>query len=166
MTEEQRELLRFGSILHDVGKIGVELRFETEQQADPEQVFYRMHPLIGRSILLPIGFLETVLPVVVHHHERWDGSGFPEGLAGEDIPYEARIVAICDAYDRLVDPRSPNEHPLSPKEAVERIVDEASSRFDPSLVAAFRRVMRANHYASPSDMEQKQAILEPPCAEP
>lgn len=165
MTEEQRELLRFGSILHDVGKIGVEFEPETHQQSDPEQVFYQMHPLIGQTILAPVGFLEPILSVVVAHHEGWDGTGFPEGLSGEDIPYEARIVAICDAYDRLINPRTPDERSLSPKEAVERITDQAAGKFDPTLVAAFRRVMRANHYASLADSEHKEPLGQPSAEE-
>lgn len=161
MTEEQRELLRFGSILHDVGKIGVEMQPGIHVEADPDQVFYQMHPLIGRTILSAVGFLSPVLPVVVHHHESWDGSGFPQGLTGADIPYEARIVSICDAYDRLVNPRTSGESSLSPKEAAARIVDEASSKFDPTLAAAFRRVMRANHYASDEESEPKEPLPEP-----
>jgi len=161
MTEEQRELLRFGSILHDVGKIGLELQPEFEQEFEPEQTFYQMHPLIGQTILAPIGFLEAIVPVVTHHHEEWDGKGFPEGLAGEDIPYEARIVAICDAYDRLMNPLAADQPFLSSKEAAERIVDEAGSKFDPTLVAAFRRVLRANHYEASAEREQHEPLGQP-----
>ncbi len=160
MTEEQRELLRFGSILHDVGKIGVEYDPTNQSASDPEQVFYQMHPLIGKTILAPIGFLEPILSVVIAHHERWGGKGFPEGLSEEDIPYEARIVAICDAYDRLMNPLA-NQSGLSPKEAVERIIDEAGSKFDPTLVAAFRRVIKANHSDVSTDPQPREPLGEP-----
>jgi len=143
MSDEQRELLRFGSILHDVGKIGLERTdIATDSASDQSaQIFYRMHPLIGQSILQPVTFLTSVLAVITHHHEHWDGSGFPEGLEGDDIPYEARIVAIADAYDRLIHPRDPAvNHSLSPREAFQEIVAGAGTKFDPKLVAAFRRV--------------------------
>jgi len=143
MPDEQRELLQFGSILHDVGKIGLEdTDTATDSQPDQSaQVFYRMHPLIGQSILQPVTFLAPVLSVITHHHERWDGSGFPEGLQGDDIPYEARIVAIADAYDRLINPHDPVvNHSLSPHAALQEIVAGAGTKFDPKLVAAFRRV--------------------------
>ena len=166
MTEDQRELLRFGSILHDVGKIGLEAQYEATPEFDSEegQAFYRMHPLIGRTILAPITFLEPMLSVVLCHHEHWDGNGFPEGLSGDDIPYQARLLSICDTYDRLRNPRTADQSPLAPKEAVEQVVDEAGSRFDPTLVAAFRRVMKANHYGPSGDVDfkPKQPLPEPP----
>jgi putative nucleotidyltransferase with HDIG domain len=140
---EQRELLRFGTILHDVGKIGVaEQSLEARDPQDAEAIFYQMHPLIGQSILKPITFLESVIPVVLYHHERWDGQGFPEGRAGKDIPEMARIVAIADVYDRLRH-RSNGDRRLSltGREALEQITTEAGSRFDPELVRVFRRVL-------------------------
>ncbi len=165
MTEDQRELLCFGSILHDVGKIGLEAQYEATPEFDSEegQAFYRMHPLIGRTILAPITFLEPILPVVLCHHEHWDASGFPEGLSDDDIPYQARLLSICDAYDRLRNPRTPDQSPLTPKEGVEQVVDEAGSRFDPTLVAAFRRVMKANHYgpSGDADSEHQEPLPEP-----
>jgi putative nucleotidyltransferase with HDIG domain len=142
MSPDDRETLRFGCILHDIGKIGVEeSAMEAREPGDRELVFYRMHPLIGRSILQPIGFLSDALPVVVHHHENWDGSGFPEGLAGESIPYQARLCAIVDAYERLRNTPSAGQQVLSLAEAVEEITSGAGTRFDPRIVAAFRKVM-------------------------
>jgi len=142
MEAEERELLRFGCILHDVGKIGVEeAALEAREPEDQEQIFYRMHPLIGRSILQPISFLASVLPVIVHHHEQWDGTGFPEGLAGENIPYHARLCAIVDAYDRLRNPQRLGQAPLSMPEALREITAAAGTRFDPKLVAHFRKFM-------------------------
>ncbi len=144
MSEEQRELLQFGSILHDVGKIGLENTDTATSNGSDQaaEVFYRMHPLIGQSILQPVTFLAPVLSVITHHHECWDGTGFPEGLAGDDIPYEARIVAIADAYDRLIHPRDPlSNQSISPREALEEILASAGTRFDPKLVAAFNRAI-------------------------
>jgi putative nucleotidyltransferase with HDIG domain len=144
MSVDERETLRFGCILHDIGKIGVEeSAMEARDPGDPEQVFYRMHPLVGRSILQPVGFLADALPTVVHHHERWDGHGFPEGLAGEKIPLHARICALCDAYERLRNPQRLGQTALSVADAVEEITAGAGTVFDPRLVATFRKLMES-----------------------
>jgi putative nucleotidyltransferase with HDIG domain len=145
MSGEQREMLRFGSILHDVGKIGVaEQSMEARDERDAERMFYEMHPIIGRSILQPVGFLEPIIPVVLYHHERWDGKGFPEGRAGRQIPETARMVALADVFDRLryVDGRGVPG--LSVREALEQITAEAGSRFDPDLVRVFRKTVLAH----------------------
>jgi putative nucleotidyltransferase with HDIG domain len=152
MGEEDVEYLRFGCILHDIGKIGVaETAMDAREQEGEGALFYRMHPLIGRSILAPIGFLDAILPVVVSHHEWWNGGGFPEGLAGNDIPRLARIVAICDRYERLVNPGLGSRRVgLSPREAVETILGEAGTRFEPEIVAAFHRAMSASGETKPA----------------
>ncbi len=142
LSADERETLRFGCILHDIGKIGVEeSALDARDEGDREQVFYRMHPLIGRSILQPVGFLSEALPTVAHHHERWNGTGFPEGCAGEDIPPHARICAVVDAYERLRNPQRPGDAALSVGEAVEEITAGAGTIFDPRVVATFRKLM-------------------------
>ena len=139
---QQRETLRFGCILHDIGKIGIEERMiDARDTDDAAHIFYRMHPLIGRSILRPVTFAQEFTPIVVHHHERWDGSGFPEGLEGEDIPLVARLVAVVDSYERAVNPTE-SPMPISPEEALRGIVRGAGTAYDPEMVAAFERVMR------------------------
>ena len=166
MPAEQRELLRFGTILHDVGKIGVaEQSLEARDPRDAEAIFYQMHPLIGQSILKPISFLEPVLPVVLYHHERWDGTGFPEGLTGKEIPEIARIVAIADVYDRLRHTPNGDSSPgLSSREALEQVTSEAGSRFDPELVRVFRRVLLARASAAEELTEPTQPP-DPPTSE-
>lgn len=145
MNAEERETLRFGCILHDIGKIGIEEdALEARDPRNREQVFYRMHPLIGRSILQPIGFLHDALPTVVHHHENWDGSGFPEGLAGEAIPYHARLCAIVDAYERLRNPQAFDTTARSMNEALKEIMSRANTQFDPKLVVQFNKMMTAS----------------------
>ncbi len=159
MDEDRRELLRFGAILHDIGKIGVsENGLSARSDKDTEHIFYRMHSLIGRAILAPVQFLEPILSGVVHHHENWDGSGFPEGLTEKDIPLDARIIAICDTYDRLMNPENSQELRLTPQEALDQVVSNASSRFDPDLVVAFRRTrLRAAEKSSPEETEDQPA---------
>ena len=142
VSADDMEMLRFGATLHDIGKIGVAEGFLDSREGPEEtQVFYRMHPLIGRSILQPITFLAAAVPIVVSHHENWDGSGFPQGRKGEDIPLLARILAVVDRYERLINPES-GEGGMSPREALDTVVSQAGTRFDPRIVLAFRDVVR------------------------
>ncbi len=142
LSEHERETLRFGCILHDIGKIGIEERMlDARDSDDAEHVFYRMHPLIGRSILKPVSFAKDFLPIVVHHHERWDGRGFPEGLEGEEIPCLARLVAVVDAYERAVNPTE-SPMPIGPEEALRSILRGSGTAYDPDIVAVFARMMR------------------------
>ena len=143
LGEDELDQIQFGCILHDIGKIGLdETVIDARDKGDTGLMFYRMHPLIGRTILQPVTFLQPSLDVVVHHHENWDGSGFPEGLKGETIPLSARLVAICDGYDRLLHP-STFDSSLTAKDALQTTLDGAGSKYDPRIVAAFRRMMLA-----------------------
>jgi putative nucleotidyltransferase with HDIG domain len=140
LSAEEIELVQFGAMLHDIGKIGL----EGESGGIPgsaRDVFFRMHPLIGASILQPVTFLQPVLSIVSGHHERWDGSGFPEGLEGKNIPFHARLAALANEYDRLLYPLLPGDEPMDPDGAIEEITAGANKAFDPEVVAAFRRLM-------------------------
>lgn len=140
LSPEEIELVQFGAMLHDIGKIGL----EGEVGGVPgsaRDVFFRMHPLIGASILQPVTFLQPVLSIVSGHHEMWNGSGFPNGLAGKDIPFLARLAALANEYDRLLYPLGPTDEPLEVDAALEEITAGANKIFDPEVVAAFRRVM-------------------------
>lgn len=128
------ESLRIGATLHDIGKIGITggvLRKAGPLDGD-EVLHIRQHPSIGVQILSP--FLEdrTALGVVRHHHERWDGAGYPDGLAGEEIPLGARIVAIADTFDAMTTAR-PYRGARTPEQAVAEIQQEAGRQFDPTL---------------------------------
>jgi len=140
-SEDEKEYLRFSTVLHDIGKIGVESpSLDAFGPADVDlRLFYEMHPLIGRSILAPVEFLKPICDVVLYHHEHWDGTGFPEGIAGEQIPYQARLVAIVDAYDRLVNGIN-GAGGIHPVDAFAQIKLQAGSRFDPQLVEAFMQL--------------------------
>jgi len=143
VNSDELEMLRFGATLHDIGKIGVAEGFLDSREGPEEtQVFYRMHPLIGRSILQPISFLAPAVPIVVSHHERWDGTGFPEGRKGEEIPVLARVLAIVDRYERLINPEG-GDGGMSSAEALNTVVSEAGTRFDPRIVLAFRELARS-----------------------
>lgn len=128
------ESLRIGAQLHDIGKIGVTggiLRKEGPLNGE-EYLHVQRHPSIGVQILSPLLEDRTVLAVVRHHHERWDGAGYPDGLAGEDIPLPARIVAVADTFDAMTTAR-PYRAALSPRQAIAEIQNEAGRQFDPGI---------------------------------
>jgi putative nucleotidyltransferase with HDIG domain len=136
-----RDLER-GALLHDIGKIGVRdaILWKPGKLTEDEWVEMRRHPEIGYQMLRDIEFLQAALPVVRHHHERWDGTGYPARLEGEDIPLWARMFAIIDAYDALTSDR-PYRSASSHEEAMERIWADAGKHFDPALVQAFDHLM-------------------------
>jgi len=130
---DELELLSFGAILHDIGKIGMgDVREETS--AEEQRIVMEMHPLIGRGILQPVTFLRPVLPMLVYHHERLDGSGYPEGLKGEEIPLSARMLAVADVYDILTSEMTNSGLSLSHEEAIGYLRDKAGTLFDPTAV--------------------------------
>ena len=128
---------RFGCLLHDVGKIGVPERILTKPGplSEDEWAVMRRHPDTGAQVITPLGLSETVLDVVRYHHERWDGGGYPFGIAGEEIPLVARIFSVCDALEAMVATR-PYRAPLLPCEALERVRLGAGSQFDTDVVTA------------------------------
>lgn len=136
------EQLGFGFTLHDVGKIGVpeDILLKPSALTREEWDVMRTHPLIGMHIIRPVGFGDVAEGVVLHHHERWDGHGYPEGLSGEDIPLGARLFAVADAFDAMTSDR-PYRAALPKDEAVHEIIDESGEQFDPSAVETFLTVV-------------------------
>ena len=130
--------LVFGAILHDIGKIGVSDAILTKPgPLTPEEwAEMRQHPLIGERICEPLAAAAQFAPIVRHHHERWDGNGYPDGLRGEAIPLGARIVGLVDAYDVIVSDR-PYRAARNPADAITEIHGEAGRQFDPALVKLF-----------------------------
>ena len=136
----ERETLRYAAILHDIGKIGVDdaiLRKPGHLTPEEEDIIYS-HPVIGTLIIDGIAFLKEARPLIRHHHERWDGQGYPDGLAGEDIPLGARILNIADAYDVMVSGR-PYREPIGVVDAVAELRTGTGTQFDPVLVDVFIR---------------------------
>ncbi len=127
----------FGCLLHDVGKIGVPERILSKRGplTHSEWRVMRRHPEAGDRLTRPLGLAATVHDIVLHHHERWDGAGYPDRLAGEAIPLAARIVSVCDALEAMTAVR-PYRPPFSPDEALERIRAQAGRQFDPMVVDA------------------------------
>jgi putative nucleotidyltransferase with HDIG domain len=131
-----------GALLHDIGKLGVPetILLKPGPLTNDEFDQIKQHPTIGAAILDPVEFPWPVLPVVKHHHERWDGKGYPSGLKGEEIPLTARIMAIADTYDALTSVRS-YRGAMSHAKAVEVIRNGAGGQFDPTLVEVFLRII-------------------------
>jgi diguanylate cyclase (GGDEF)-like protein/putative nucleotidyltransferase with HDIG domain len=141
LSEERTALVETAALLHDIGKLAVDDRVLSTPhlltQAERERI--QDHPVFGERILRSAG-VDEILPWVRHHHERWDGSGYPDGLQAEKIPIEARIIAIADAYEVMTSGR-PYQPALSHHAALRHIELEAGSHFDPSLASAFVRIM-------------------------
>jgi putative two-component system response regulator len=141
--DARMEALEFGAILHDIGKIAVResvLR-KPGRLSDEEWDEMRRHPLVGAHMIEGIPFLAPAVPIIRHHHERWDGSGYPYGLKGDQIPEASRLLAIADALDAITSNR-PYRAAESPAKAYEIILDQAGSQFDPAMVAAFQACWR------------------------
>jgi HD-GYP domain-containing protein (c-di-GMP phosphodiesterase class II) len=129
---EERRAIKLGSILHDVGKIGVSdsILLKDGPLSDDEWRAMKAHPEIGEKMLSGIDFLGPALPIVRHHHERWDGAGYPDGLGGDDIPIGARIVSVCDAFDAMTSDR-PYRSARPVEVACEEVLKCAGTQFDP-----------------------------------
>ncbi len=130
--------VEFGFLLHDIGKLSVPdaLLFKPGPLTEEERALVRRHPEVGAEILHHIEFLDEAKTVVRHHHERWDGEGYPDGLAGEAIPLQARVFAVADTLDALTSAR-PYRLASSFADARQLIADEAGTQFDPAVVAAY-----------------------------
>jgi HD-GYP domain-containing protein (c-di-GMP phosphodiesterase class II) len=142
LPEERMLDIERGALLHDVGKIGVpdSILRKPKSLNKMEWEAMQKHPLLAGLMVSKVGFLEGAMPILLYHHERYDGSGYPFGLAGDKIPLEARIFAVVDAYDALTSDR-PYRQATSPQEALAEIKANASSQFDPQVVQSFAAVL-------------------------
>lgn len=133
--------LEMAALLHDIGKIGIPEAILTKPAAltEEEYAIIKTHPARGQMMLWRVPELERVLPLVRHHHEQFDGKGYPDGLAGEQIPLLARILTLTDAYDAITG-RRPYGEPLSHDEAMKQVERFSGARFDPQLVKVFREM--------------------------
>ena len=132
-------VLRRAAVLHDIGKLGVpeSLLLKQGKLDEAEWQVMQAHVEIGEQLLAPLRTMGPVRAIVRHHHERWDGTGYPDGLAGIEIPYLARVFQILDAYDALTHER-PYRQPLLPQAALELLRQEADTgKWDPELLTAY-----------------------------
>lgn len=136
--------LEFGYLLHDVGKLGVPdaVLNKTEPLSPEERAIMADHVRLGVDMLAHLPQLETAREIIAHHHERWDGHGYPAALAGEAIPLAARIFSVCDAYDAMTSDR-PYRSALTPAAARTELRERAGDQFDPGIVAQFLQLLQS-----------------------
>ncbi|MEJ2013714.1 MAG: response regulator [Anaerolineales bacterium] len=137
--ETKLEELEYGAILHDIGKIYVadSVLQKNGKLSDDEWVEMKKHPEVGARMIRDIPYLAPAVPIVRHHHERWDGGGYPDGLQGEEIPDGARLLAVADAFDAMTSDR-PYRKALSGEDAYAEILRGSCKQFDPGMVEAMR----------------------------
>ena len=142
ISTDERDTLHRGGLLHDIGKIGIppEILDKPGQLDYGELARIREHPTLGAKILAPLAAFADSIPIVLYHHERWDGTGYPSNLMGSRIPKLARLLAVADVYDALVSNR-PYRAGWSHEAAMEEIRAASGTQFDPAMVAAFEAVM-------------------------
>jgi HD-GYP domain-containing protein (c-di-GMP phosphodiesterase class II) len=145
---DEVETVTQAGLLHDIGKIGVPEAVLRKRAglAPDEWALMRQHPVIGAQIVAPFEFFAGGALVIRHHHERWDGTGYPDGLAAAAIPFGARIVAVADVFDALTSDR-PYRAALSRDAALAYLAAEASHTLDADVVAALLRLVRVDGFA-------------------
>jgi putative nucleotidyltransferase with HDIG domain len=151
------ESVRVAALLHDIGKIGLQdaILLKPSSLTQDEFNLVKQHPVIGADILTPLKLDEMVLDGVKHHHERWDGTGYPEGKQGNDISMVARIIAVADAFDAMTSSR-PYRKSLSLEMAVEEINKCGGTQFDPEIVNSFLQVLEYEELKA--NTEQSSAV--------
>jgi response regulator RpfG family c-di-GMP phosphodiesterase len=167
VTPEQLVDISYGSLLHDVGKIGVpdSILLKPGKLTDSEWEVMRRHTLIGHQMISRIKFLRGAADIVLHHHERWDGGGYPHGVSGEEIPLGARIFSIIDTYDAMTSKR-PYKEALPIAQARAEIARCAGTQFDPRIVTEFLRFEDEELIEARARVEEEAAPADPPASPP
>jgi len=144
LSDQDLKILKYGAFLHDIGKIKVSAeilnKIEPLSKGDWEAI--KSHPEAGREIITPIGILAGTIPIIYYHHEKYDGSGYPDGLKGYEIPLLARIVTVADAFSAMLSER-PFQHRKNPRAAITELKSAAGSQFDPHIVQSFESALNA-----------------------
>ena len=155
LSEEDIHLLRVGGLFHDIGKIGVpdSILLKTSKLTDDEYSEIKNHPKIGAQILSNATLFEKAIPIVKHHHERYDGFGYPEKLAEENIPYLARIAAVADSFDAMTSRRTYRDS-MPMDIVIEEIRKNKGSQFDPNIADTFLNIL-SNHYNEIEEIKNK-----------
>jgi diguanylate cyclase (GGDEF)-like protein/PAS domain S-box-containing protein len=142
LSREEIEVVKEASMLHDLGKIGISENILHKKSKLTRKEFdeIKKHPQIGADILRPIQFLHPIIPLILYHHERWDGSGYPSGIKAEEIPVGARIIALADVYQALTSDR-PYRKAYTKSKAMKIIEDGSGTQFDPQIVSVFMKIL-------------------------
>lgn len=155
LSDEDLKTLEVGGLFHDIGKIGIpdSILLKESRLTDDEYSEIKNHPSIGAHILCNAAIFQDIIPVVKHHHERYDGHGYPGQLKGEDIPYMARIAAVADTFDAMTSKRTYRD-PL-PLEVVTAEIEKCSgTQFDPEIAKVFLDILN-NHYNEVQEIQEK-----------
>jgi PAS domain S-box-containing protein len=142
ISESQLTAIRRGALLHDIGKIGIpdSILLKEGELTDEEWVLMRKHPQLAYDMLMPIAYLHDALTIPYYHHERWNGTGYPQGLKGDHIPLVARIFAIVDVWDALTNDRTYRKK-MTKQKATQYIKEQSGKHFDPRVVSAFLKII-------------------------
>ena len=167
VSPEQLVDISYGALLHDVGKIGVQdsILLKPGKLTDSEWEEMRKHPREGYDIIEGVKFLRGAADIVLHHHERWDGGGYPDGIAGEEIPLGARIFSIIDTFDAMTSKR-PYKEALAKTTARTEILRCAGTQFDPRIVQEFLQISDEQLDEARARVESEEAALPGPKAPP
>ncbi len=158
LSQKEIDTVELSALLHDIGKIGVPEKIlnKPAKVTDEEYQEIKKHPEHGLKILKSLEHLELILPGILHHHERWDGKGYPDQLQGEKIPLAARIVCVTDAFDAMTSTRSYRKA-LPDSEALSRLKKDSGTQFDPIVVTALVRAYEKGLLRTTNQEEQKAA---------
>ncbi len=146
LSEEEKELLKYAAMLHDIGKIGVRgiILNNPNGLTGEEYNEIKQHPLVGEGIIQPIELLQPIRPLIRHHHEWYNGKGYPDGLSGENIPLGARIIAVADAYDAMKSDR-PYRKALTEETAIQELKRGSGTQFEPKIVEIFLQILETKN---------------------
>lgn len=160
-SADEQQSVRRGGLLHDIGKIGVadDILRKPAPLTPAEYAQVKEHPERGARIIAPMRFAREVAPIVLGHHEHWDGRGYPYGLRGEEIPIGARIIAIVDAYDAMTTDR-PYRGALTRERAIQRLRSRSGVQWDPQLVAIFADMVERGQLTEPSETDIERCVGE------
>ena len=155
LSAEQIKTLRIGGLFHDIGKIGIpdSILLKPAKLTDEEYSQIKNHPSIGAHILGSAAIFQDIIPIVKHHHERYDGNGYPSKLKGEEIPYLARIAAVADTFDAMTSRRS-YRGPIDVEHVKEEIKRCEGTQFDPQIAEVFLEIL-SNNFAKIQEIQEK-----------
>jgi putative nucleotidyltransferase with HDIG domain len=161
VSEEDLEALEWGGLLHDIGKIGVpdSVLLKQERLTRDERAQMNSHPVLGAEIIGPVTHLARELPIILHHHEWFNGSGYPDRLMGDEIPALARILHVADAFEAMTAQRPYRMTPLTPEQALGELRKFGGVQFDPAVVDAFIRTKWARGVKDPGSDESRDVPM-------